>query len=341
MNIRKKIIGPLIKYYLINILDNIILMKKTKIIKKPIKKLTGRTKQKQKQSVNVNVHIDQSKRTTQRKKEPTIGPSTTLRHGENSLKINPSPIMIQPPQNTVYGQTYGMQPVQNTSDTMLKAIQNELTSLNHNNNYSHQQKNMLTYNPEFNAIADSIEQRKQKDADNNKLIDRMSNVLIEEIDDDEDVDNDDDNNNIPTSSIKDEETPKKTLLGSFFKSSPGEKTNYNAVNNDEPINKIKTILENPKYELTTEDNEMFRTFEILDDKTLTQKLKGLNQGALQKYAYSLGIKTTKQKSRGGDYRNIPKETLIQLIVLGKMKSKPPELSSLEVVKKTKRKGKDI
>ena len=111
-------------------------MKKTKIIiKKPIKKLSERrTIQKQKQSVNVNVHIDQSKRTTQRKKEPTIGPST-LRHGENSLRINPSPIMIQPPQNTVYGQTYGMQPVQNTSDTMLKAIQNELTTLNHNNNY--------------------------------------------------------------------------------------------------------------------------------------------------------------------------------------------------------------
>ena len=63
-------------------------MKKTKVIVKKDSKKS--TKQKQKQSVNVNVHIDQSKRTTQRKAkqkpDSAVNPTTTLPHGENYVK---------------------------------------------------------------------------------------------------------------------------------------------------------------------------------------------------------------------------------------------------------------
>ena len=100
--------------------NNIIEMKNTKVIVKKDSKKS--TKQKQKQSVNVNVHIDQSKRSTQRKPklkpDSAVGPSTTLPHGDNYVKSHiPSlqPVIYPQPQNQVYGK---LQPINNISDAM-------------------------------------------------------------------------------------------------------------------------------------------------------------------------------------------------------------------------------
>ena len=125
-------------------------MKKTKTIIKKTKE--SKTKQKQKQSVHVNVNIDQSKRTTQRKPklkpDSAVNPSTTLPHGENYVRPNPynqlPPVLYQQPQQQIYGQ---LQPVNNISDSMIRAIRSDQFSNGYHPNY----------NPHGNSIGQSIE----------------------------------------------------------------------------------------------------------------------------------------------------------------------------------------
>ena len=157
-------------------------MKKTKTIIRKTKESKSKTKQKQKQSVNVNVHIDQSKKTTPRTPKPkpdsAINPSTTLPHGENYVRQNPyfqmpPPVIYQQPQTQIYGQQpqiqpYGnLQPVNNISDSMYRAIKNEqeyeaLAPRNNNRNDNMQYPMYhQTYN--YNAMGLTTNEQKIKD----------------------------------------------------------------------------------------------------------------------------------------------------------------------------------
>ena len=146
-------------------------MKKTKVIVKKDSKKS--TKQKQKQSVNVNVHIDQSKRSTQRKPklkpDSAVGATTTLPHGENYVKSYiPSlpPVLYQQPQLQNYG---NLQPVNNISDAMIRAIRSDQYSNGYHPNY----------NPHGNSIGQSIENQKYKDETDRK----SANAIVQFIED--------------------------------------------------------------------------------------------------------------------------------------------------------------
>ena len=155
-------------------------MKKTKTIIKKTKE--SKTKQKQKQSVHVNVNIDQSKRVTQRKPkqkpDSAVNPSTTLPHGENYVKSYiPSlpPVVYQQPQQ-IYG---NLQPVNNISDAMIRAIRSDQFSNGYHPNY----------NPHGNSIGQSIENQKYKDETDRKsanaIVQFIEGYDVEEPEDDE------------------------------------------------------------------------------------------------------------------------------------------------------------
>ena len=166
--------------------NNIIVMKKTKTIIRKTKE-SSKTKQKQKQSVNVNVHIDQSKRTTQRKPkqkpDSTVNASTTLPHGENYIKSNPypqlPPVIYQQPQQQMYGQ---LQPVNNISDSMIRAIRSDQYMNGYHPNY----------NPAGNSIGQSIENQKYKDETDRKsanaIVQFIEGYDVEEPEDDVQID---------------------------------------------------------------------------------------------------------------------------------------------------------
>ena len=157
-------------------------MKKTKTIIRKTKESKSKTKQKQKQSVNVNVHIDQSKKTTPRTPKPkpdsAINPSTTLPHGENYVRQNPyfqmpPPVIYQQPQAQIYGQQpqiqpYGnLQPVNNISDSMYRAIKNEqeyeaLAPRNNNRN-DNMQYPMYSQTYNYNSMGLTNNEQKIKD----------------------------------------------------------------------------------------------------------------------------------------------------------------------------------
>ena len=157
-------------------------MKKTKTIIRKTKESKSKTKQKQKQSVNVNVHIDQSKKTTPRTPKPkpdsAVNPSTTLPHGENYVRQNPyfqmpPPVIYQQPQNQIYGQQpqiqpYGnLQPVNNISDSMYRAIKNEqeyeaLAPRNNNRN-DNMQYPMYSQTYNYNSMGLTNNEQKIKD----------------------------------------------------------------------------------------------------------------------------------------------------------------------------------
>ena len=148
-------------------------MKKTKVIVKKDSKKS--TKQKQKQSVNVNVHIDQSKRSTQRKPkqkpDSAVNPSTTLPHGDNYVRANPhipslQPVIYQQPQLQNYG---NLQPVNNISDAMIRAIRSDQFSNGYHPNY----------NPHGNSIGQSIENQKYKDETDRK----SANAIVQFLED--------------------------------------------------------------------------------------------------------------------------------------------------------------
>ena len=145
-------------------------MKKTKTIIKKTKE--SKTKQKQKQSVHVNVNIDQSKRVTQRKAkqkpDSAVNPTTTLPHGENYVKSYiPSlpPVVYQQPQQ-IYG---NLQPVNNISDAMIRAIRSDQFSNGYHPNY----------NPHGNSIGQSIENQKYKDETERK----SANAIVQFLED--------------------------------------------------------------------------------------------------------------------------------------------------------------
>ena len=145
-------------------------MKKTKTIIKKTKE--SKTKQKQKQSVHVNVNIDQSKRVTQRKAkqkpDSAVNPTTTLPHGENYVKSYiPSlpPVVYQQPQQ-ING---NLQPVNNISDAMIRAIRSDQFSNGYHPNY----------NPHGNSIGQSIENQKYKDETDRK----SANAIVQFIED--------------------------------------------------------------------------------------------------------------------------------------------------------------
>ena len=157
-------------------------MKKTKTIIRKTKESKSKTKQKQKQRVNVNVHIDQSKKTTPRTPKPkpdsAINPSTTLPHGENYVRQNPyfqmpPPVIYQQPQAQIYGQQpqiqpYGnLQPVNNISDSMYRAIKNEqeyeaLAPRNNNRN-DNMQYPMYSQTYNYNSMGLTNNEQKIKD----------------------------------------------------------------------------------------------------------------------------------------------------------------------------------
>ena len=177
------------------------IIKKTKESKSPkvsdVRSTGVKTKQKQKQSVNVNVHIDQSKKTTPRtpklKPNSAVGATTTLPHGENYIRPNPyfqmpPPVIYQQPQAQIYGQQpqiqpYGnLQPVNNISDSMYRAIKNEqeYEALAPRNNYRNDNMQYPMYSQTYNYNSMGLTNNEQNIKDEIKSKTALLDVFLKQ-----------------------------------------------------------------------------------------------------------------------------------------------------------------